>query len=159
MYKPYDGDNDYIRCVADVVGAYVGNNSVSVDQLPELIGQVHAALRNGAIAPITPQPELLKPAVAVKKSVTPDYLICLEDGLKFKSMKRHLRVKYGLSPEEYRAKWGLPHDYPMVAPSYAKTRSNLARQMRFGHLQMESRSLVSRDDDSNPNEPKRRTGA
>ena len=118
---------------ADIVSAYVSNSSVSMADLPALIQQVHRALADiaaGAQAQEAAPPAT--PAVPVKKSITPDYLICLEDGRKFKSLKRHLRAKYNLSPEEYRAKWNLPKDYPMVAPAYASARSNLAKQMGLG---------------------------
>jgi len=121
-----------IELAADIVSAYVSNNSVPAADLPALINEVFNALlrvgSNESVAPTEPP----KPAVAVKKSVTTDYLICLEDGKKFKSLKRHLRTQYGLSPEEYREKWGLPADYPMVAPNYAQARSNLAKQMGLG---------------------------
>ena len=121
-----------IELAAEIVSAYVSNNSVPSGDLPQLINDVHAALvRVGAGVAVTPT-EPPKPAVAVKKSVTNDHIICLEDGKKFKSLKRHLRTQYGLSPEEYREKWGLPSDYPMVAPNYAKARSNLAKQMGLG---------------------------
>jgi predicted transcriptional regulator len=121
-----------IELAAEKVSAYVSNNSVPVGELPSLINDVHAALvRVGAGVTVAPT-EPPKPAVAVKKSVTNDHIICLEDGKKFKSLKRHLRTQYGLSPEEYREKWGLPSDYPMVAPNYAKARSNLAKQMGLG---------------------------
>ncbi|MGA0563850.1 MucR family transcriptional regulator [Ancylobacter sp. VNQ12] len=123
---------DYLGLTADVVAAFVGNNSVPATELPDLIAKVHAALLQlSAPAPVVVE-EVLKPAVPVKKSVTPEYIICLEDGLKFKSLKRHLRTKYNMTPEEYRAKWGLPNDYPMVAPSYAEARSNLAKKMGLG---------------------------
>ena len=117
------------KLTADIVAAYVQNNSIAVTEMPGLINQTYAAL-GGVEAP--PPVEPLAPAVSVRKSVTPEYLICLEDGRKFKSLKRHLRTKYNLSPEDYRAKWGLPKDYPMVAPSYAKARSDLAKQMGLG---------------------------
>jgi MucR family transcriptional regulator, transcriptional regulator of exopolysaccharide biosynthesis len=121
-----------IELAAEIVSAYVSNNSVPTGDLPQLINDVHAALmRVGTGTAVTPA-EPPKPAVAVKKSVTNDHIICLEDGKKFKSLKRHLRTQYGLSPEEYREKWGLPSDYPMVAPNYAKARSNLAKQMGLG---------------------------
>ena len=121
-----------VELSASVVGAYVSHNALSASDLPKLIAQVHQALiALGGPAPAEAAPEL-KPAVPVKKSITPDYLICLEDGKKFKSLKRHLRTKYNMSPEEYRAKWGLPKDYPMVAPNYAKARSDLAKQMGLG---------------------------
>ncbi|MGX5832041.1 MucR family transcriptional regulator [Mesorhizobium sp. 43Arga] len=121
-----------IELTADVVSAYVSNNPVPVGELPALIGQVHAALRSTAGGVASAKPEALNPAVPIKKSVTPDFIICLEDGKKFKSLKRHLSTDYGLSPDEYRAKWGLPADYPMVAPNYAAARSALAKAMGLG---------------------------
>lgn len=118
--------------VVEIVAAYVSKNSIPATELPMLISSVHTSisgLANGQDAkPAEPQ----QPAVSVKKSVGQDYIICLEDGRKFKSLKRHLRTKYGMSPEDYRAKWGLPKDYPMVAPSYAEARSNLAKKMGLG---------------------------
>jgi predicted transcriptional regulator len=115
-----------------IVAAYIGNNAVAVGELPGLIKVVHNALRavqNGGDAePTAPQ----QPAVSVRKSITSDFLICLEDGRKFKSLKRHLRTKYDLSPEQYRAKWGLAKDYPMVAPAYAEARSKLAKAIGLG---------------------------
>ncbi|MCX7900227.1 MAG: MucR family transcriptional regulator [Methylocystis sp.] len=121
-----------IELAAEIVSAYVSNNSVPAGDLPGLIGEVYnALLRVGSGVAAAPS-EPLKPAVPIKKSVSNDYIICLEDGKKFKSLKRHLRTQYGLSPENYREKWGLPSDYPMVAPSYAKARSNLAKQMGLG---------------------------
>ena len=121
-----------IEMTTDIVSAYVGNNSVSTTDLPALIQSVHRALTgvSGGAEPVEVAPK--EPAVPLKRSITPDYLICLEDGRKFKSLKRHLRTKYNMSPEEYRAKWGLPKDYPMVAPNYAKARSDLAKQMGLG---------------------------
>ena len=123
---------DYLGLTADVVAAFVGNNSVPATELPDLIAKVHAALLHLSMPTPVVVEEVLKPAVPVKKSVTPEFIICLEDGLKFKSLKRHLRTKYNMTPEEYRAKWGLPNDYPMVAPSYAEARSNLAKKMGLG---------------------------
>jgi predicted transcriptional regulator len=121
-----------IELAAEIVSAYVSNNSVPAVDLPSLINEVYnALLRVGSGTPAAPA-EAPKPAVAVKKSVTNDHIICLEDGKKFKSLKRHLRTQYGLSPEDYREKWGLAPDYPMVAPNYAKARSNLAKQMGLG---------------------------
>ena len=122
----------YIELTANIVSAYVSNNSVSAGEIPNLINQIHAALVRVSGGQSDAQPEPLKPAISVKKSITPDYLVCLEDGRKFKSLKRHLRTKYNMSPEEYRAKWNLPKDYPMVAPNYAKARSDLAKQMGLG---------------------------
>ncbi len=121
-----------IELAADIVSAYVSNNSVPAADLPNLINEVYSALmRVGSGVPAAPA-EAPKPAIPVKKSVTNDFIVCLEDGKKFKSLKRHLRTQYGLSPEEYREKWGLPADYPMVAPNYAAARSNLAKQMGLG---------------------------
>ncbi|MDO9337687.1 MAG: MucR family transcriptional regulator [Caulobacteraceae bacterium] len=121
-----------IEMTTDIVSAYVGNNSVSANDIPSLIQSVHKALSGVATGVETVEVAPKEPAVAVKKSITPDFLICLEDGRKFKSLKRHLRTKYDMSPEEYRAKWGLAKDYPMVAPNYAKARSDLAKQMGLG---------------------------
>ena len=126
------GSASHIALTAEIVSAYVSNNSVPAGDLPSLINQVHAALSrvsNGlAEAPSDP----LKPAVPVKKSVHPDFIVCLEDGKKFKSLKRHLRTQYDMTPEQYREKWALPVDYPMVAPNYAAARSQLAKQMGLG---------------------------
>jgi predicted transcriptional regulator len=127
-----DEKAEIIEMTADIVSAYVGNNSVSANDLPTLIQSVHRALSTVTGSPAEPAPAPKEPAVTVKKSITPDYLVCLEDGRKFKSLKRHLRTKYNMSPEEYRAKWGLAKDYPMVAPNYAKARSDLAKQMGLG---------------------------
>ena len=131
---------NYIELAADIVSAYVSNNSVAANDLPALIGDVHAALvRVGTGAPAPQAPENLRPAVPVKKSVASDYIICLEDGKKFKSLKRHLRTQYNMSPEDYREKWGLPSDYPMVAPNYANARSALAKQMGLGQQRRKRR--------------------
>ena len=131
---------DFIELTADIVSAYVSNNSVPAGELAALIGDVHAALNRviGGSAPVAPV-EAPKPAVAVKKSITPEYLICLEDGKKFKSLKRHLRTQYNMSPEQYREKWNLPADYPMVAPSYAEARSQLAKKMGLGQQRRKRR--------------------
>src|SRR5947209_11942803 len=122
----------FIELTAEIVSAYVGKNSVPANELPNLINQVHAALVRVSGGHGEVQPESLKPAVSVKKSITPDYIVCLEDGKKFKSLKRHLRTQYNITPEQYREKWGLPVDYPMVAPNYAAARSQLAKQMGLG---------------------------
>lgn len=124
--------SDLIDLTADIVSAYVSNNSVSANDLPGLITEVYQALNRTHGGVVEPEPEPLKPAVNPKKSVFPDYIVCLEDGKKFKSLKRHLRTHYNLSPEEYREKWGLPADYPMVAPSYSATRSKLAKDNGLG---------------------------
>ncbi len=123
---------DLTSLTADIVSAYVAHNALSGDKLPDFIGSVYSALSKASVQGVEPPKEELKPAVSIKKSVTPDYIICLEDGKKFKSLKRHLRSQYDMSPEEYREKWGLPHDYPMVAPAYAAARSNLAKNMGLG---------------------------
>jgi predicted transcriptional regulator len=123
---------NYIEIAAEIVSAYVSNNSVPATDLPTLLGDVHSALLRVSTGTAIVVPEAAKPAVAPKKSVTNDYIICLEDGRKFKSLKRHLRTQYNMSPEDYREKWGLAADYPMVAPSYAKARSALAKQMGLG---------------------------
>jgi predicted transcriptional regulator len=123
---------NYVELAADIVSAYVSNNSVSAGDLPGIINEVHAALIKVSTGGAEPQAEAPKPAVAVKRSITPEFIICLEDGKKFKSLKRHLRTQYNMSPEEYREKWGLPSDYPMVAPNYAAARSELAKKMGLG---------------------------
>jgi predicted transcriptional regulator len=126
------GDGIFIELTASIVSAYVSNNSVPSADIPNLIGQVHSALKRVAVGQVVASTEPLKPAVPVKRSVTPEYIICLEDGLKFKSLKRHLRTRYNLTPDQYREKWGLPPDYSMVAPNYAAARSQLAKQMGLG---------------------------
>jgi predicted transcriptional regulator len=126
------GESSYIQLTANIVSAYVSNNTVSSAEIPNLIAQVYSALMRISSGQVATPAEPLKPAVAVKRSVTPEYIVCLEDGKKFKSLKRHLRTKYGITPEQYREKWGLPADYPMVAPNYAAARSQLAKQMGLG---------------------------
>ncbi|MFC0634257.1 MucR family transcriptional regulator [Brevundimonas balnearis] len=123
---------ELLEMTADIVSAYVSNNAVEAAALPQLIQNIHSVLSQVSDGPVEPEPTPQEPAVSIRKSITPDYLICLEDGRKFKSLKRHLRTKYDMSPEEYRTKWGLPKDYPMVAPNYAKARSELAKQMGLG---------------------------
>ena len=125
-------NNDYIGLTAEIVSAYVSNNTVASADIPALINQVHSALLRVSSGEAQSTSEPLKPAVPVKRSINPDFIVCLEDGKKFKSLKRHLRTHYNLSPEEYREKWGLPHDYPMVAPNYARARSDLAKKMGLG---------------------------
>ncbi|MGK2740272.1 MucR family transcriptional regulator [Tepidicaulis sp. LMO-SS28] len=123
---------DLIDMTAGIVSAYVGNNPVSVADLPQVINQVYQALEGAAADVASPSAAAPLPACPVEESVTPDFIVCLEDGKKFKSLKRHIRTHYNLSPEEYRVKWGLPADYPMVAPNYAKARSKLAKRMGLG---------------------------
>jgi predicted transcriptional regulator len=129
-----------IDLAADIVSAYVSNNSVPASELPQLINEVYGALlRVGKVVEPEAKPEPLKPAVPVRKSIGDDFIICLEDGKKFKSLKRHLRSQYNMSPEQYREKWGLPADYPMVAPNYAKARSQLAKKMGLGQQRRKRR--------------------
>ncbi len=126
-----DEQSELIEVTASLVAAYVGGNSIAAADVPALIRSVHKALASvGGASEIAA--EAKEPAVSIRRSITPDYLICLEDGRKFKSLKRHLRTKYDLSPEQYRARWDLPKDYPMVAPNYAQARSDLAKQMGLG---------------------------
>ncbi|MEJ1994941.1 MAG: MucR family transcriptional regulator [Limibacillus sp.] len=124
-------NNDVLTLTSNIVAAHVSNNSVALSDLPQVIREVYQTLSVlGGAAPAAA--EKPTPAVPVKKSITPDYIVCLEDGKKLKMLKRHLRTAYNMSPEEYREKWGLPADYPMVAPSYAKQRSKLAKQIGLG---------------------------
>jgi len=133
MTSGRDGDA-LLTYAVEVVSAYVANNPAPATELPALPQSVHAALQRLAAGESAVDPALATraPAAQVRKSITPDFLICLEDGRRFKSLKRHLRTAYGMTPEDYRAKWGLGPDYPMVAPNYAKTRSTLAVQMGLG---------------------------
>ena len=125
-------DGNYIQLTADIVSAYVSNNSLPPGDIPALINQVHGALARVSTGQGEAPAEPLKPAVSIKRSITPEHIVCLEDGKKFKSLKRHLRTQYNMTPEQYREKWGLPIDYPMVAPNYAAARSQLAKQMGLG---------------------------
>jgi predicted transcriptional regulator len=126
------GKADYIALTAEIVSAYVSNNTVSAADIPGLISQVHQALSRVSDRAAESADEAPKPAISLKRSVTPEYIVCLEDGKKFKSLKRHLRTQYNMTPEQYREKWSLPPDYPMVAPNYAAARSELAKQMGLG---------------------------
>src|SRR4051812_28548528 len=123
-----------IELATEIVSAFVSNNPVPAAQLPALIGNIHDALTKVASGSVQPPvaEEPKAPAVSVKRSVQPDYIVCLEDGKRFKSLKRHLRTVYDLTPDQYRAKWGLPADYPMVAPNYAAVRSEMAKSMGLG---------------------------
>lgn len=120
---------DLLSLTSQIVAAHVANNTVDRDELPKLIHDVHRALISVAGGHHAERPD---PAVAIKKSITPEHIICLEDGKKLKMLKRHLRTAYDMSPDEYRQRWGLPHDYPMVAPNYAKHRSSLAKKIGLG---------------------------
>lgn len=124
--------DDLVQLTADIVSAYVANNKVGTADLGKLIEDVHGALQRAPGAQAAPEPEPREPAVSIRRSITPDYIVCLEDGKKFKSLKRHLQGEHGLTPDEYRSKWGLSRDYPMVAPNYAKARSDLAKSMGLG---------------------------
>jgi predicted transcriptional regulator len=125
-------EDQLLRMTTDVVAAYVSNNTLPTGQLADIIASVYSSLRALDHGPLDGRGEALKPAVPERKSITPDYLICLEDGKKLKMLKRHLRSTYGLTPDAYRAKWGLPADYPMVAPNYAEQRSAFAKQIGLG---------------------------
>ena len=128
-----DSNSRIVELTSEIVAAYVSNHQVSQTELSRLIGEVYRSL-TAAVGGETAKDDSaeLRPAVTVRKSISPDYLICLEDGKKFKSLKRHLRTHYNLSPEQYREKWGLDANYPMVAPNYAQARSNLAKRMGLG---------------------------
>jgi predicted transcriptional regulator len=147
---------NYIELSADIVSAYVSNNSVTAADLPSLLASVYAALtKTSQGQQVEPKAELI-PAVPVKKSVTPDFIICLDDGKSFKSLKRHLRTTYDMTPEQYRAKWNLPADYPMVAPNYAKARSELAKTMGLGQQRRKGAAPVeTAANDAAPAKPKR----
>jgi predicted transcriptional regulator len=131
--------SDLVALTAEITSAYVANNRVAPLDIPALIASIHSSLGSLGTpsAAVAPEPVALVPAVSIKKSITPDYIICLEDGKKFKSMKRHLATKFGMTPDEYRAKWGLPHDYPMVAAAYASKRSELALSLGLGRKKAE----------------------
>ncbi len=128
---PQIDQEEVLRMTTDIVASFVSNNSVSADSMPEMIRSVHAALRELSGAEAKPEAKS-KPAVPVSKSVTDDYIICLEDGKKLKMLKRYLRSQYDMSPEDYRRKWGLPSDYPMVAPAYSRRRSDFAKEIGLG---------------------------
>ena len=147
---------NYIELCADIVSAYVSNNSVQAADLPVLLNSVYAALTKTAQGQKEEPKAELVPAVSVRKSVTPDAIVCLEDGKSFKSLKRHLRTTYDMTPEQYRAKWNLPADYPMVAPNYAKVRSELAKTMGLGQQRKKSAARVeTAANDVTPAKPKR----
>ncbi|TGQ51017.1 transcriptional regulator [Mesorhizobium sp. M1C.F.Ca.ET.193.01.1.1] len=134
---------DLVGLTADIVSAYVSQNPLPVTGLPDLIASIHSSLA-GLGQPNTAEPPKHEPAINPKRSVTPDYIICLEDGKKFKSLKRHLAVHYGLTPNEYREKWGLKPDYPMVAPNYAAQRSTLAKAAGLGRKPQPTRKVPAK---------------
>ncbi|ACI98748.1 MULTISPECIES: MucR family transcriptional regulator [Rhodospirillales] len=124
--------SDLLRMTAEIVSAYVGKNTLPTQQIPEVINTVYSSLNGLQGAGRETQAEPPRPAVPIKKSVTPEYIVCLEDGKKLKMLKRHLRSTYNMTPDEYRVKWGLPPDYPMVAPNYAAQRSDFAKKIGLG---------------------------
>ena len=161
------GTPDFTALTAEVVSAYVANNSLRPADIPDLIASVHRALQ-GLSAPPQAEPEKREPPVPIKKSITPDFLISLEDGRRYKTLRRHL-TRRGLTPEQYREKWGLPRDYPMVAPNYAKQRSELARASGLGQIRRNVAVAPGGNDASTPmpdpsnaegqnGEPKKRRG-
>ena len=150
---------DFIEMAADIVSAFVSHNSVPAAELPTLIQSVHGAIQKIAGAKAEEPVEQAKvPAVPIKKSIADDYLICLEDGKKFKSLKRHLRTQYNMSPVEYREKWGLSGDYPMVAPNYARARSALAKEMGLGQQRKKALNARQAPIEAAPVEPKKGRG-
>lgn len=150
---------DFIELAADIVSAFVSNNSVPIADLPALIGSVHATLGKLTQSAVEEKPEPLTPAVSIKRSITPDYIVCLEDGKKFKSLKRHLRTRYDMTPDQYRAKWNLASDYPMVAPNYAAARSELAKNMGLGQQRRKQDSAAESDAKAAPAPRSRRAKA
>jgi predicted transcriptional regulator len=146
---------DYIELAADIVSSYVSNNSVPAADLPTLLQSVYTALTKTVHGQKEEPKAELVPAVSVRKSLTPEYIVCLEDGKKFKSLKRHLRSTYDMTPEQYRAKWNLPSDYPMVAPNYAKARSDLAKTMGLGQQRRKSKAPVEAPEAAAPTKGRR----
>lgn len=131
---------ELLRMAVEVVSAYVGNNTLPASQIPDVIQTVHASLAALDDGPSgDAKAEAQKPAVPIRKSVTPEHIVCLEDGKKLKMLKRHLRTNYNMTPDEYRAKWNLPPDYPMVAPDYARQRSEFAKKIGLGRKPSEGR--------------------
>jgi predicted transcriptional regulator len=124
--------NFCIKMTAEIVSSYVGNHTIAPDDIPDFINKIYRAISDRSIADNSRSELTQAPAIDIGDSISQEFLICLEDGKQFKSLKRHLMTHYNMTPEEYREKWGLPHDYPMVAPAYAKTRSELAKQMGLG---------------------------
>jgi predicted transcriptional regulator len=131
---------DVVGLTTNIVSSYVGSNKMSVAEIPDFIRQIHTSLSSVTLGKLESTSQNLEPAVPIKNSVKSAYIICLEDGKKFKSLKRHLRSSFSMSPEEYRRKWGLKHDYPMVAPEYAAKRSELAKSMGLGNLRAQAKA-------------------
>ena len=132
LAAPKAAEDELLKMTTEVVAAYVSNNTLATAQLGEIIHAVYNSLRSLDGQSAEPVPEVLKPAVPIRKSITPEFLVCLEDGKKLKMLKRHLRSTYNMTPDEYRAKWGLGPDYPMVAPKYAQQRSDFAKKIGLG---------------------------
>ena len=135
--EDHTNDNELLRTTAKIVASYVGNNSLSADQVSEVIRTVSSALKQLGQGENGADKAAGKPAVPIRRSITPDHIICLEDGRKLKMLKRHLRTAFSMTPDEYRARWGLPADYPMVAPNYAKRRSEFAKKIGLGQKRRE----------------------
>jgi len=154
MQEKVDQPADYVGLTSDILAAYVSHNRISRAELPELIASVHRAL-SGLGASATEQPEKLEPRIPIRKTVTPDYLISLEDGKQYQSLKRHLATR-GLTPDMYRAKWGLPSNYPMVAPNYSKQRSDLAKRFGLGQMVRSSSQGAAPPAEAVPAQPARR---
>ena len=133
-----ENQSELLELTSEIVAAHVSNNTLAVNDLPQLIQDVYSTL--ATVGKAQASAERLQPAVSIKKSVTPDHIICLEDGKKLKMLKRHLKTAYNMSPDEYREKWGLPRDYPMVAPNYAKHRSDLAKEIGLGKMARRGRT-------------------
>ena len=131
MMETTEQSHDLLTLTTEIVAAHVSNNNVAVNDLPQLINQIYSSLANIGTVPTAPAARP-QPAVSIKKSVQPDYIVCLEDGKKLKMLKRHLKTAYNMSPETYRERWGLGSDYPMVAPNYARQRSRLAKEIGLG---------------------------
>ena len=131
MMETADQPHDLLTLTTEIVAAHVSNNNVAVNDLPQLINQIYSSLANIGTAQTAPAARP-QPAVSIKKSVQPDYIVCLEDGKKLKMLKRHLKTAYNMTPEVYRERWGLSSDYPMVAPNYARQRSRLAKEIGLG---------------------------
>ena len=125
-------NDDILKMTVEIVAAYVSNNDVNSALIPDVINNIYSSLNALNSQSSKKATEALKPAVSIRRSITPDYIVCLEDGKKLKMLKRHLRASYGMSPDDYRVKWGLPLDYPMVAPNYAEQRSNFAKKIGLG---------------------------
>ena len=124
---------ELLSLTTEIVSSHLSNNEVAVSEVPALIENVHDALTRLATGPAASEPERPRPVVPIKKSITPDYIVCLEDGKQLKMLKRYLRTRHNMTPDEYRARWGLPKDYPMMAPNYAKLRSDLAKKIGLGN--------------------------